>query len=320
MSNNNHGRARKRRKKRLKKSVKIFLFIFIIILLLLGYLGYAYYASLHAEDPHGKIGGAAPTLDDNKESNQSDDEDNTVTADYWILDAGNGEAVYIKIGQTEVLIDTGTKDTTEKTVKTVKDNISGELDYVVLTNGEENRIGGVEKLYKDVDVTHTIIGDLGNKESSIKKAIGKNGTVEKCKSSTYELEAEATIYIHKPDVSSNDPLDTSLMTVFQYGDTRFVTESDVGIKGEAKLLGFVSDCDVLVLAKHGSDQSNKVNLNERYSIASAAKGAALPSAAVIKAKSSVFSTGKSGTIKFISDSTMVETELGYEDTLKEKTE
>ena len=320
MSNNNHGRARKRRKKRLKKSVKIFLFIFIIILLLLGYFAYAYYMSLHAEDPHGKIGGAAPTLDDKKESIQPEDDNNTVTADYWILDTGNGEAVFIKIGQTEVLIDTGNKDSAEKTVKTVKDNISGDLDYVVLTNGEANRVGGVEKLYKNVTVSHTIIGDLGNEEAAIKKAIGQNGTVEKCKSSTYELEEEATIYIHKPDVSSNDPLDTSLMTVFQYGDTRFVTESDVGIKGEAKLLGFVNDCDVLVLAKHGSDQSNKVDLNERYSIASAAKGSSLPSAAVIKSKSSVFSTGKSGTIKFTSDSTIVDTELGYEDALKEKTE
>lgn len=317
MSHNNHGRARKRRKKKLKKSVKFVLFIFVVMLMIACYIGYIYYMSITTEDPHGEIGGAKPTENDNNLSVREDEPEDVETADYWVLNTGDGEAVFIKVGETEVLIDTGNKKNAKKTVKTVRENITGELDYVILTNGEQNRLGGVKELYDSVKVKHTIIGELGNESSSIKKIIGNNGSIEKCKSSTYELDNGATIYIYKPDVASKDPLDNSLMTLFQYGDTRFITESDVGIKGEAKLLGFVKECDVVVLAKHGSDESNKVNFNERYSLASASKGSGLPSSAVINGRSSVFATWKSGTLKFTSNSTMVETELNYEDTITE---
>lgn len=307
-------RAKKRRKKRLKKSVKIFLSVFFIVLIVGSYYGYNYYISMITGPNEGIISDANPEEDMNKESDNLTDATEE-EANYWILNAGDGEAIYIQLGQSDVLIDTGTSGSADKVVKTLEKNIRGKLDYVILTNGAAGRIGGVKALYKKVDVEHTIIGNLGNKESDVRKWIGNNGDIMNAKPTTLELDSGGTLSIFKPEVASKDARDQSLMTAFSYGDTRFVAESDAGPEEEAKLLTLVEDCDVLVLGRHGSDETNQVDLNERYTIASTGKKSGLPSTKLIEKKNSIFSTAKSGTIKFTSDSAVVDSNLENDDAI-----
>ena len=312
-----NSRTKKRRKKRLKKSVKLFILAFFVLVGIGAYVGYNYYINMHMADPHGAIGDADPEPDKTQSDyNLDSDNNDTEEAHYWVLNAGTGEAIYIQIGSSDVLIDTGTKNFADKIVKIVEKNIRGKLDYVVLTNPDSGRIGGVKKLYKSIDVSHTIIGNLGDKEESVRKTIGKNGDIVNGKSTTLELDHGATLSIFKPEVVSKDSRDQSLMTVFSYGDTAFVAESDAGAEEEAKLLGSIDSCDVLVLARHGSaDKTNQIDLGERYTIVSTNKGSGLPSKKLIEKKSAIFSTAKSGTIKFTSDSTVIDMNLNSDDSL-----
>lgn len=163
MTEDRNNRSKKRRKKRLKKSVKIALLIICIIILGGTSLGYKYYLNKTERATKGTISNKTPegsTAENDGYQLKNDNE----SADYWILNAGNGEAIYIQIGDSDVLIDTGTKGASKAITKTVEGNIRGKLDYVILTNGATGRIGGCKELYKNIAVEHTIIGDLGNKE------------------------------------------------------------------------------------------------------------------------------------------------------------
>lgn len=99
------------------------------------------------------------------------------------------------------------------------------------------------------------------------------------------------------------------MTLFTYGDSKFVAESDAGPEEEAKLLNALDSCDVLVLGRHGSADTNQVSLNERYTVVSTGKGSGLPAKKLVQKKQAIFSTAKSGTIKFSTDSALVDTTL-----------
>lgn len=309
-------KSRKRRKKRLKKSIKLTIFILIILMIIGVYEGISYYLSLSEADPHGTIEDAIPAEDEEKDDYELS---TTPKADYWILNVGDGEAIFLRIGSTEALIDTGSSEYADKMVKTVKSHITGELDYVIITNGDKGRTGGIEKLYKSVKVKNTILGPVGDskKSAEIKKLIGDNGTIINGKPTILDLEEGATLSIFKPEVSSDDIRDRSLMTSFTYGDTKFVSESDAGVEEEAKLIGLVQNCDVVVLSRYGNNSSNKVDLGERYAVISTKKKVSDLSDRILEKYSALYTTSKSGTIKFSSDSAIIETELSYEDVISQ---
>lgn len=308
MAEDRNNRSKKKRKKRLKKRVKIALLIICAVILGGVSIGYKYYLNRVERATKGTISNKPPESS-NAENDGYQLKNDNESADYWILDAGNGEAIYIQIGDSDVLIDTGTKSTAKSITKTVEGNIRGKLDYVILTNGATGRIGGCKELYKNVAVDHTIIGDLGNKDKDIRKIIGDNGDIINGESTTLELDKGATLSIFKPEVASKDSRDQSLMTLFTYGDSKFVAESDAGPEEEAKLLNALDSCDVLVLGRHGSADTNQVSLNERYTVVSTGKGSGLPAKKLVQKKQAIFSTAKSGTIKFSTDSALVDTTL-----------
>lgn len=306
MQERRQGRARSRRKKRLKKSVKLTIAILVALLFFAGYVGSKYYMSVYQSKLRGEVGKAHTEKDAGSEKLDGSDKRE---AEYIVFDVGDGEAILVKTGSTEVLIDTGSADSSDKLASDVQKNISGKLDYVVLTGPSDTRIGGVKKLYSEIDVDNTIIGELGEtKTADIKKAIGKNGTITKGKSTTVELDYGAVLSIFKPEVASTDIQDQSLMTAFIYGDTRFVALSDAGPEEESKLVGVFSNCDVLVLARNGADSSNKASLGERYTVASTKAGSGLPAGAVISSHNSIFTTAKSGNIKFLTNSIITSTD------------
>ena len=306
-----------KRKKRLKKSVKITLGVLVLICAIAGYLYLNYYMSTHSQMGYGEVDDAVVESDQTLIDDELGKETTSLTAKYTILDV-EGEAILIQIGNTDCLIDTGSEASASKLVQALHDKVKGNLEYVILTSEDPGRTGGIKALYKDkqLKIENTIVGELGSSRKLIDELADKSSVTEG-ESSTIELEGNATLSIFKPEISTADVKNKSLMVGFTHGDTKFLSLSDAGIEEEAKLIGIYDKVDVLVLGRYGSNKSNNVVFNERYAVASIKDASAIANEVLLR-HSNVFATGKSGEIVFTSDSALVTTEVKSSDVVKPK--
>lgn len=299
-------KRQRRRRRRLKASFKIFIFFFILIVGGGTYLGVKYYQSQHAPDPYGVLEDV-PTPDDSG-YNLSD----TVMSDakYWIIDVGDGEAIFIQCEQTDILIDTGSDEKAKAVLDTVKGELKGGLDYLLITSTSERRTGGLKKVCAELKPEKIISCPLGDKEKEIKAAIGGK-EIEDGTNKTLALTENGSLTIFLPEVSSTDPLDQSLMTFFKYGDTSFFAESDAGEEEEARVIEQIGQCDVFVLARGGSHKVNQ-HIDEvrcQTYIASCDKDARPAAELLERTNGTFFATCNSGTIRFTTNGVEVQSDL-----------
>ena len=288
-------RRQRRRRRRLKPTFKIFLFFMILIISGGTFLGIKYYHLKHAPDPYGKLEDIQ-----NAQNNNYDLTDEVMPeAKYWIINVGDGEAIFIKCGQTDILIDTGAEKNAKAVIDTIGGEITGKLDYLLITSTSARRIGGIKKICDEFQPKEVITGPLGDKTKEITFAV-PGRKVEEGVNTTITLGENFYLSIFRPEVSSDDPYDQSLMTLFTYGDTAFFAESDAGEEEEARVIEQISKCDALVLSRAGSDSVNQhiADISCPIYIASCKKGSG-PSAALVDAvNGSIYATYSSGTIKF----------------------
>lgn len=301
-------RRQRRRKRRLKTSFKLFVAFFVILAASGGYVGYMYHQAKTAPDPYGK-------MEDIRDAYKSayDLEDETKPeAKYWVLNVGNGEAIYVQCEQTDILIDTGSAEDGKAIIDTIKGELHGSLDYLIITSTSPRRIGGLEAVCKEFKPTKVITCDLGKSRAEMVKKIGPDSDVSNGEDMTLSISDGAFLSIFLPEVSSSDALDQSLMTYFSYGDTGFFAESDAGVEEEARVIEQIVKCNVIVLARAGSDQVNQLvgTLSAQYLIASTDKESGGPSEALMDSVTGAFyTTYESGTIKFSTNGTDITSNL-----------
>lgn len=304
-------RRKRRRRRRLKTSVKITLALLLCITATGAYIGILHYRAIHAPDPYGQL----TNMEDVSDNAYYDlSEEVKLSAEYWILDVGNGEAIYVQCGQTDILIDTGIKENGKAVKNAIEGEINGELDYLIITNTDERRIGGLKTICKDLKPEKILTCPLGTKAVEIKRAVG-NIPMEEVGDTTLNLDENGTFTIFRPDVISEDENDQSLMTLFRYGEVTFFAESDAGELEEVRVVKQVGKSDVVVLARGGSDKVNQhiASLDAAVYVASQGKGAHLSPAILDTIGKPFYSTNVSGTIKFSTTGERYESNLDERD-------
>lgn len=303
-------RRKRRRRRRFKTSFKVFLGVFSLMVLGGSYAGFMYYHNLHAPDPNGKLQDIqAP------ETNNFDLSDEVMpNASYWVLDVGKGEAIYIKSGETDILLDAGPEEDAKAITNAISKNITGTLDYFFITSDTQGRTGGFEIICKELKPDKIITCPLGENAAKYKKAAG-DIPIEEGKDTTISLGENSSLTVFRPEVSSKDPRDQSLMTLFKYGATTFFAESDAGEEEEARVMESVAGCNALVLARSGSDSANQhiEELQANIFVVSDAKGGGPDESILEKTKAKIYTTYNSGTIKFTTDGKEVTSNLKPED-------
>ena len=312
-SRNREKRQKRRRRRKMKPSFRNAMLILAIIVIFGGYTGSRYYISTHMPD---RLGGI------NTQDLQEDDSF-TVTrgsAEYTVLKAGQGEAILIKKGAVEVLIDTGTKESAKKLCKRLKSEISGSLDYLILTSSSAGRLGGLKRIMKDFTVDTCIVGEMGDMKDEISDMTAQAVAVVAGDNLAYDIGDDATVFIIKPDVSSDDVRDRSLVTYFTFGETGFLALSDAGKEEISRAFGNVSACDVVVLSRNGTKEVNMAVPQKyyKYVVASASRERSMFSEDLAESlgRQDLYYTGVTGTLKFITDGTNIE--LDKEDVISEK--
>lgn len=303
-------RRQRRRRRRLKTSFKIFLSFFIVLVCGGSIAGYGYYQKLHAPDPNGKL----EQIQKEESNNFNMTEEVMPDADYWVLNVGKGESIYIKTGSTDILIDTGSEADAKAILKSLEGKLSGSLDYLIITSNSPGRLGGFRTVCQKLKPNKIISCDLGDQARAYRQ-MAEGTKIEEGTDSTLTLSEDCTLTIFRPEVSSEDPRDQSLMTLFTYGKTRFFAESDAGEEEEARVMDRVKDCDVLVLARAGSDEVNQhiEEIGAKTMVVSDAKGGGPAKSITEKLKSGIFTTYKSGNIKFTTNGNELTSNLKKED-------
>lgn len=301
-SKNIERRKRRRYKKRVKTSVKIGVFSFILVASLASWIAYRFYVMNNYVNPFGEVETS------NEEIEVIDDlESGTVSAEafYEVIDVAGGEAIFIRSNGIEALIDTGTKDSSEALVKALSGKVSEKLDYLIITSPSDLRTGGVAAVAKEYQIGTCVLGELGEegKRSVGQDIAGKADKIVEGKSASYDFGEGVTLFVIKPEVSSSDIKDKSLVTYFKVKDHGFIAFSDAGKEETARASSGIESCEAVVLPQHGAGDAIK-NISKTITastiVASASKDSGFPSPEIEEMfYDRVFSTGKTGTISFL---------------------
>ena len=219
--------------------------------------------------------------------------------EFHFLELGNantGDCTFVKVGNTEVLIDAGSKTSSIPTIKAYIDDYieDGILEYVIVTHAHEDHYAGFATNEKtdslfDIYKVGTIIdfaqiekgketGVMYNhylrERSEEVKAGAKHYTALECVKSlngaqpTFELSSfvNMTILYHRfyEEVSDTEN-NHSVCTLFTQGDNNFLFTGDLEQEGEESLAAqnVLPHCKLYKAGHHGSKtSSHQIMLSE----------------------------------------------------------
>jgi len=235
----------------------------------------------------GLVGSITYTLIDVKSDEQ---ERNAVVGkvydDFQIhfLELGNiyaGDSIYIKAGDTDILIDAGSRANSKDTIKNyineyVEDN---KLEYVIATHAHQDHIaafGCEDGIFESYEIGTIIDFPLTNSDTRVFKKYKeardnaiKNGakhyTALQCYNnedgaqSTYTFKDNMSmqiLYNNYYEEETNNENDYSVCVLFKYGTTKYLLTGDLEEKGEKYLATNhkedIKDCDLFKAGHHGS--------------------------------------------------------------------
>ena len=233
-------------------------------------------------------GGEIPDDETPDDGTPDDETPTTAQIDFHFLELGNkytGDCTYIKAGDTDILIDAGSRKDSAKTITSYVDKYcaDGVLEYVIATHADQDHIAafvgsngsGIFDYYKigtlidfpRSDKTTQIYSDYKTKRSSIIAKGTQHYTAlewwkeEKGLTRSIEIADGITmnvLYQKYYETSTGDENDYSVCVMFSQGDNHYLFTGDLEEKGEASLVAS-NDLPKVKLYKgghHGSKTSS----------------------------------------------------------------
>lgn len=280
--------------KKVKKAVKknkglrIFLIILAVILILAigAYFGYSYYNKTGIFDPDRNSSSSSSS------SSNSNATEGVVYDDFQIhfIQLGNnknGDAIYIKAGDNDILIDAGVSDTS--TIKAYMNNYiaDNKLEYVIVTHGDSDHIEGFAGTNKEPGIfasykVDNVIDSISSKTTatynSYKTARDNSGANHYLASDCFdEKNGAKRVYNLTDNISmeilwnyyywntdKSDENNNSVITRFKYNDHYFLLTGDLEGNGEKKFTEYYSNkdfptVDLYKAAHHGSKTSSTMD-------------------------------------------------------------
>jgi beta-lactamase superfamily II metal-dependent hydrolase len=179
------------------------------------------------------------------------------------IDVGQGDAILIDLGETEVLIDGG--DKSSGVVAYIDDFVDGALEVMVATHPHADHIGGLIEVLDAFEVDEIWLnGDTSTSETYLQfmSAVNSEGAQvhEARRGNTIEA-GELVFNVLHPASLDNTTNNNSIVLSLSHGDNDFLFMGDAEKEAEASMLaaGLVQDIDVLKVGHHGSRTASSLD-------------------------------------------------------------
>lgn len=261
-SNSKKGKKKKTSKKKKKKSGSVG--IVIVLVIIIGILGYLYFT--------GKLDTILSKFNNNSNQNI---ENGVVYDDFQIhfMMLGNdkaGDSIYIKAGDTDIIIDAGSQQSSVDTTKEYMNQYikDGKIEYVILTHGDSDHVSGFtdttskKGILSSYEIGTIIDNELSNKTTQVynkyitlRNNLVSNGTTHWYASDCFNNENGAKrdiklsenvtmsiLYNYYYFNKSSDENNYSVSTMFTYSynntNKYFMFTGDLELEGEEKMSSY----------------------------------------------------------------------------------
>ena len=179
------------------------------------------------------------------------------------INVGQGDSIFIKVGDVDILIDAGTANYGTTVSNYLKKQGVDDIELMINTHADADHCGGLTKVLNDF-VVEEVWGSRFTKTTAAYKnfaaAVKSEGLslVTPDKGTVYTYEYLTLTVLYNGDGAENCN-DSSIVVMVQYGGFKFLLTGDIGSDIENKLLKDTSidlSCDVLKVAHHGSRYSS----------------------------------------------------------------
>ena len=178
------------------------------------------------------------------------------------IDVGQGDATLIKADGHAMLIDSGENDQGTAVQLYLKKQRVEQLDYLVLTHTDSDHIGGADVIISKFDIGQIFLSDF-KKDNQTYRELMDSMRYRHMTFSTPEVGAEyelggAVVSIIAPNNTYEDPNNSSLALIVDYGENSFLFSGDCEEEAEQDILanGMNLDIDVYQAGHHGSKSSS----------------------------------------------------------------
>lgn len=178
------------------------------------------------------------------------------------IDVGQGDATLIKVGDHAMLIDCGENDKGTAVQLYLKKQGVEHLDYLVLTHTDSDHIGGADVIISKFNIGQIFLSDF-KKDNKTYRDLMDSMKSRNMGFSIPEVGEEyalgnAVFTILAPNDSYEDPNNSSIALIVDYGQNSFLFSGDCEEEAEQDILenGMDLDVDVYQVGHHGSRTSS----------------------------------------------------------------
>lgn len=180
------------------------------------------------------------------------------------IDVGQGDAILITSGNEAMLVDTGSRDNSDKVVDYIKQNNIEELKCLLLTHQHVDHIGEAADVIEQMPVDKIIMPKVPAKlvptNSTYKKflqSLKDNGKKVTAAQDGEFMLGDATIQLFTSKKQHTDLNNYSVIVKVTDGESSFLLMGDAEVEEEKELLASKMDlsADVLKVGHHGGNTS-----------------------------------------------------------------
>ena len=178
------------------------------------------------------------------------------------INVGQGDSIFIKVGDCDILIDAGTSSYGSTVSNYLSNQGVDDIELLINTHPDSDHCGGLTKVLNNFVVEEVWISKDTSKDTAAYNnfisAVSSEGLTAKKPSAGYVFTYEyLTMTVLYSSVGS-DANNSSIVIMLEYGSFKFLFTGDAGEEVEKKLLssGANLSCDVLKVGHHGSKYSS----------------------------------------------------------------
>jgi len=179
------------------------------------------------------------------------------------IDVGQGDAILVDLGDTEVLIDGGGRS--PGVTAYLEDHVNGSLEVMVATHPHADHIGGLIEVLDDFDVEEIWLnGDTHTSKTYsdfMAKVNAEGAEVYEAVWPYFIAVGGLMFYVLNPlGPLVDDKNNNSIVLMMSYCDTDFLFMGDTEEEAESSMIaaGILVDIDILKVGYHGSRSSSSL--------------------------------------------------------------